>query len=58
MDLFKTSLAVQQTDLNPLTYSTPFGDVYFDLTINEKKIKNFKPFKTVAFKKQLFLLGI
>src|SRR4051794_5694720 len=51
MNLFKRSLNTQKIDLNPLIYPTPFGDIHFDLIINEKKIENLKPLETVCFQK-------
>ncbi len=56
MDLFKTPLKTQKTNLSPLSYSTPLGNIYFDLIVNNKNFRDFKPQKTISFQKTIVSL--
>jgi len=49
MNLFNSALSVKKFDSNPLIYSTIFGEIYFNLTINNKEIGGVKSLEIISF---------
>lgn len=48
MSLFRISTRGQISKFNPLESFTPFGALQFELTIDDKQIKNCKPIETIS----------
>ncbi len=53
MSLFQIPTRSPISILNSLESSTPFGTLQFELTINDKQIKNFKPVETISFQNSI-----